>query len=53
MLKATIQIEGKTWNDLALALEEAQDRLNRGYFTAADSINDFSYSYEVLEEKSS
>lgn len=53
MLNVEITIEGKTWGDVELALDEAKRRLMQETYLGFDENEDGSFHYEVEGEEES
>ena len=51
MLTVTIELTGRTLDDIKLAIEEAQAGIVEGYYTGANSNDTGSYSFSVSGEE--
>lgn len=51
MLTVTIELTGKTWADLDVALEEVRGLLQEEYLTGTNSHEDGSFFFDVTGEE--
>ena len=51
MKKLIINIKGKTTDDLILALEEVQKKIEEGYVQGHNSNEDGRYAFDISEEE--